>query len=183
MLRDAFSSIRFDARLLSDIQRGDAQFLLVLMWDRWNDLFSDELSFVERSLISALRDFRNRWAHQDHLTEQDAYRVLDDIERLLHAINSDMAPRASELRHDPSIVCGRQKLDMTDETEHFESRRPTCCACPVRRRSALPFSVFCDAMEWNLISVGSAWHDSPGVAPVSENLHQFSWPERMWSLR
>ena len=49
---DRVSSIRFDARLLSDIERGDAQFLLVLMWDRWNDLLRDELSFVERSLIS-----------------------------------------------------------------------------------------------------------------------------------
>lgn len=46
------ASGRFDARVLSDIERGDAQFLLVFMWDCWNDLFRDELSFIERSLSS-----------------------------------------------------------------------------------------------------------------------------------
>ena len=94
------SATRFDARLLSDVERGDAQFLLVLMWDRWNDLFRNDLSFVERSLISELRDFRNRWAHQDQLTERDTYRVVDDIERLLLAIKSDKAPHVSQLRRE-----------------------------------------------------------------------------------
>jgi len=99
-LAERVSAKRFDARIISDIERGDAQFLLVFMWDRWNDLFRDDLSFVERSLISELRDFRNRWAHQNHLTEQDTYRVLDDVERLLNAVNSNQTWRASELRRE-----------------------------------------------------------------------------------
>jgi hypothetical protein len=77
-----------DADLAAEILNWDAQALMVFMWDRWNDLFRNELSFVERSLISELRDFRNRWAHQDYLEEADVYRVLDDIERLLKAIES-----------------------------------------------------------------------------------------------
>lgn len=77
-----------DADLAAEILSWDAQALMVFMWDRWNDLFRNELSFVERSLISELRDFRNRWAHQDYLEESDVYRVLDDIERLLKAVNS-----------------------------------------------------------------------------------------------
>jgi hypothetical protein len=77
-----------DADLASEILNWDAQALMVFMWDRWNDLFRNELSFIERSLISELRDFRNRWAHQDYLEESDVYRVLDDIERLLKAVNS-----------------------------------------------------------------------------------------------
>lgn len=77
-----------DADLAAEILTWDAQALMVFMWDRWNDLFRNELSFVERSLISELRDFRNRWAHQDYLEESDVYRVLDDIERLLKAVNS-----------------------------------------------------------------------------------------------
>lgn len=81
-------SIYRDADLSAEILTWDAQALMVFMWDRWNDLFRNELSFLERSLISELRDFRNRWAHQDYLEESDVYRVLDDIERLLRAVNS-----------------------------------------------------------------------------------------------
>lgn len=81
-------SVLRDEELALEVQSWDAQALLIFMWDRWNDLFRNELSFVERSLISELRDFRNRWAHQDTLDESDVYRILDDIERLLKAINS-----------------------------------------------------------------------------------------------
>lgn len=89
-----------DPRILADIEHGDAQFLLVFLWDRWNELFRHDLSFVERSLVSELRDFRNRWAHQDQMNEQDRYRVLDDIERLLHAVGSDQAAAAADLRRE-----------------------------------------------------------------------------------
>ena len=74
----------------------DAQGVLVFMWDHWNSLFRHDLSFVERSLVSELREFRNRWAHQHPFSENDVYRFLDDADRLLTAINS---PRASEIRH------------------------------------------------------------------------------------
>ena len=99
-VKDRAASMPSDARILADIEHGDAQFLLVLMWDRWNDMFRQDLSFVERSLISELRDFRNRWAHQDQMTEQDKYRVLDDIERLLRSIHSDQAVKAADLRRE-----------------------------------------------------------------------------------
>ena len=89
-----------DERTLSDIENGDIQFLLVFMWDQWNDLFRHELSYVERSLISELRDFRNRWAHQDRFTEHNVYRVLDDVERLLTAVKSDRLSEVSELRRE-----------------------------------------------------------------------------------
>lgn len=73
----------------------DAQGVLVFMWDHWNSLFRHDLSFVERSLVSELREFLNRWAHQHPFSENDVYRFLDDADRLLTAINS---PQASEIR-------------------------------------------------------------------------------------
>lgn len=84
--------------LASQIGDWDVQAILVFMWERWNDLFRSELSFVERSMISELRDFRNRWAHQDDLEERDIYRVLDNVERLLIAINSSQVRPVSRLR-------------------------------------------------------------------------------------
>lgn len=161
------SSTRFDARLLSDIERGDAQFLLVLMWDRWNDLFRDELSFVERSLISELRDFRNRWAHQDHLTDQDTYRVLDDIERLLHAINSDMTPRASELRRASLDRLWHAEVGLNGRNRTFRIASPYLLCLSCAAAISVAFFQFFGA-PWNgilsiLVLLGMirlAWHQS-----------------------
>ena len=69
----------------------DVYILLALMWDLWNDVFRDVLGQAERSLVSELREFRNRWAHQNAFTTEDAYRMLDDTGRLLTAIAADQA--------------------------------------------------------------------------------------------
>ncbi len=72
----------------------DAAALLKLMWDTWNDVFRDTLGFTERSLVSELRDWRNKWAHQERFVSDDADRALDSAERLLTAI---AAPQANEV--------------------------------------------------------------------------------------
>src|SRR5262249_55830101 len=72
----------------------DTQALLVTMWEEWNDVFRKVLGQAERTLISELRDWRNKWAHQEALSTDDTYRALDSIERILKAIS---APEASEI--------------------------------------------------------------------------------------
>ena len=72
----------------------DVAALLKLMWDTWNDVFRDTLGFTERSLVSELRDWRNKWAHQERFVSDDADRALDSAERLLTAI---AAPQAGEV--------------------------------------------------------------------------------------
>jgi hypothetical protein len=52
----------------------DAQALLVVMWDQWNLVFKNTLGQAERSLVSELRDIRNKWAHQEAFSTDDAYR-------------------------------------------------------------------------------------------------------------
>ena len=76
------------------IAEWDASALLKLMWDTWNDVFRDALGFTERSLVSELRTWRNRWAHQERLSSDDADRALDSAERLLTAVS---APEADEV--------------------------------------------------------------------------------------
>lgn len=111
-------SVYRDADLAAEILTWDAQALMVFMWDRWNDLFRNELSFVERSLISELRDFRNRWAHQDYFEESDIYRVLDDIERLLKAVNSAEVSVVRALRME-----SLNRLWMTELGDDARNRR------------------------------------------------------------
>ncbi|MDA1231931.1 MAG: Swt1 family HEPN domain-containing protein [Planctomycetota bacterium] len=161
------ASIHLNERVLSDIERGDAQFLLVFMWDRWNELFRDDLSFVERSLISELRDFRNRWAHQGKLMELDTYRILDDIERLLHAINSDQTPRASEMRRESLNRLWQTEIGRNDSSWALRIFSPflLCMASAVAISFALLhfLSSPWDGILSVLVLVGMfrlAWHQS-----------------------
>jgi len=73
----------------------DAAVLLRLMWDSWNDVFRRTLGQAERTLVSELRDVRNRWAHQEPFSGDDTDRALDSAERLLTAVS---APQADEVR-------------------------------------------------------------------------------------
>lgn len=77
------------------ITEWDAAVLLKLMWESWNDVFRRTLGHTERSLVSELREHRNKWAHQEPFSGDDADRALDSAERLLAAVS---APQAEDVR-------------------------------------------------------------------------------------
>lgn len=77
------SSFRKSLGVKGETIRWDAHALLTVMWDQWNAVFRHKLGTLERSLISELREYRNRWAHQEQFGFEDAYRILDSVERLL----------------------------------------------------------------------------------------------------
>ena len=64
------------------------------MWNQWNVVFRKTLGQAERTLVSELRDIRNRWAHQQPFSSDDAYRALDSAARLLTAVS---APESAEV--------------------------------------------------------------------------------------
>src|SRR5712691_4248464 len=72
----------------------DIAALLRMMWDQWNIVFRQTLGHAERSLVSELRDHRNKWAHQQAFSGDDTYRALDSAARLLTAVS---APQADEI--------------------------------------------------------------------------------------
>jgi predicted AAA+ superfamily ATPase len=72
----------------------DAASLLSVMWNQWNLVFKKTLGQSERTLVSELRDVRNKWAHQNTFSGDDAYRALDSASRLLAAVS---APEAQEV--------------------------------------------------------------------------------------
>src|SRR5262252_4836214 len=76
----------------------DAAVLLRLMWDAWNDVFRKTLGQAERTLVSELRDVRNRWAHQKPFSTDDAYRALDSVGRLLTAVSAPQAEEVEKLK-------------------------------------------------------------------------------------
>src|SRR5437016_358982 len=76
----------------------DAAVLLRLMWDSWNDVFRRTLGHAERTLVSELRDVRNRWAHQEPFSGDDADRALDSAERLLAAVSASQADDVRKMK-------------------------------------------------------------------------------------
>jgi len=66
----------------------DPALLLRTIVEGWDRAFASELGKSERNGVFELRDWRNRWAHNDAFTVDDTYRVLDSIERLLVAADA-----------------------------------------------------------------------------------------------
>ena len=92
----------------------DTAAILKVMWDLWNAVFRNTLGNAERSLVSELRDIRNRWAHQKQFSSDDTYRALDTMERLLTAVS---APQATELAKLKSVFLRhRFEQDRRNET-------------------------------------------------------------------
>jgi len=77
---------RFVDKPVADMDVSD---LLRLMETVWSEVFQQTLSRADRSLVVELRDYRNRWAHQDTISWRDADRALDSCERLLRAVGAD----------------------------------------------------------------------------------------------
>lgn len=94
----------------------DVAALLKLMWEAWKDVFGRTLGRAERSLVQELRDWRNKWAHQEPFSSDDTDRALDSMTRLLTAVS---APQADEV--------GRMKMELRrlvfDEQVRGEKRK------------------------------------------------------------
>src|SRR5437867_3170154 len=117
-LAEARRLLPADDRLNSSrpIDQWDAAVLLKVMWDAWNEVFGRTLGRAERSLVQELRDWRNKWAHQEPFSGDDADRALDSIARLLTAVS---APQADDV--------GRMKIELRrlifDEQVRGEKRK------------------------------------------------------------
>ena len=82
-LQGAIKAKRVDVatlrRFVDDPQIGDrpatewdVAALLKLMWETWNDVFRAILGPAERGFVGELRGQRNRWAHQEPFSGDDA---------------------------------------------------------------------------------------------------------------
>jgi predicted AAA+ superfamily ATPase len=76
----------------------DVAVLLKIMWASWNTVFRLTLGHSERSLVSELRDIRNKWAHQETFSSDDTYRALDSISRLLAAVSAPEADAVEKMK-------------------------------------------------------------------------------------
>jgi predicted AAA+ superfamily ATPase len=82
--------------------RADTHFLLTAMIRSWRDGgFGDTLGHAGRSWVSELLDARDRWAHNEAFSTDQAYRALDTAQLLLNAVGSgELAAEIDPLRQE-----------------------------------------------------------------------------------
>src|SRR5262245_10965397 len=78
----------------------DAASLLAVLWNQWNNVFRRTLGQSERTLVSELRDVRNKWAHQNPFSGDDTDRALDSVARLLGAVSAPQADEVLKMKMD-----------------------------------------------------------------------------------
>ena len=88
----------------------DPQLLLKVLTEDWR-VFKDVLSRPEQAFATELRETRNRWAHNDPISGDDAYRALDSMERLLTVAGA--VAQADEVR---KIRLDHQRTQYEQET-------------------------------------------------------------------
>ncbi|MEK6324551.1 MAG: Swt1 family HEPN domain-containing protein [Acidobacteriota bacterium] len=76
----------------------DTQRILSVIWSEWNSVFNKTLGQAERTLVSELRDIRNKWAHRQTFSSDDAYRGLDSAGRLLTAVSASQADEIEKMK-------------------------------------------------------------------------------------
>ncbi len=86
--------------LPSDASLRDPAVLLRVMADCWDLAFRSELRKSDRNVVFELRDVRNKWAHNEGFSPDDAYRALDSIERLLVAVDANEAEEVGRSKDD-----------------------------------------------------------------------------------
>src|SRR5437870_2941071 len=119
--RDAVSDSQANLFGTEKQPKWDVASILSVMWNQWNVVFKKTLGQAERTLVSELRDVRNRWAHQNPFSTDDAYRALDSAGRLLTAVS---APQSDEIE--------KMKTELLrvrfDEQARTERRKTTLSA-------------------------------------------------------
>ncbi|MBP8290862.1 MAG: DUF499 domain-containing protein, partial [Chromatiaceae bacterium] len=112
--REVLSDTRLGAG--KDEALHDVVALLVIMDRKWGEVFRQILGKTERSLVNEIIAVRNRWAHQELFSSDDAYRALDSVVRLLSAVS---APESDEVE--------RMKMELLrlrfDEQARGEKRK------------------------------------------------------------
>jgi predicted AAA+ superfamily ATPase len=78
---------------------GDPSAQINVVLDNWQ-VFRTELRTTGRNLVGEARDWRNKWAHNEPFSHDDAYRSLDTIERLLALIDASEADEVGAAKNE-----------------------------------------------------------------------------------
>ncbi len=109
-----------DPRIDRPVIQRDVTALVNVVLDKWNEvlLFRNTLG-RRRHLLYELRDHRNRWAHQEPFSPDDAYRAVDTAHRLLQTISAEQARDVESLKSE--LLTARYQEQVQDERSRQSS--------------------------------------------------------------
>jgi hypothetical protein len=96
--RDSVSNTQVSLFGTANQPKWDVATTLAVIWNQWNLVFKKTLGRAERSLVQELRDCRNKWAHQEPFSSDDADRALDSMSRLLTAVSAPQADEVNKMK-------------------------------------------------------------------------------------
>lgn len=91
----------------------DSQALIAIMQTNWKEVFDKPLGSSARNYVNELRDVRNKWAHQNPFSPEDAHRALDTMTRLCEMLG---APQQQELAQEARDLL-RQRFETETKRE------------------------------------------------------------------
>lgn len=145
----------------------DAHAILTVMWEHWNNVFRYKLGMSERSLVSELREFRNRWAHQAAFSEDDSYRVLDSTQRLLLAIGAlEQADEIEERKLD--VLRSKLGRRVNEELARVRFNR-------ARMTDVVLYAVCCAAISATTFLMFGAAHLVPALVMIGFTVFAFGF--------
>ena len=148
----------------------DLQFLLNVMLDKWQLIFSKRMSPRNRNYIFELRDVRNSWAHNERFSTDDTLRALDTAKRLLKSVAAtDLAIQVDELYQDMlRQLCQdllRQELTSRSQGTHHQAvsapSQPTYVNRP--SNSGVSGEVDKQPTSYTLFGVPRPWRSGIGM--------------------
>jgi HEPN superfamily Swt1-like protein len=139
----------------------DTAGLLKLLWEAWNDVFRSVLDPAERGLVRELLDVRNKWAHQEPFSSDDAFRAADSALRLLRAVSSPQAKELEEIRRNLlHLLLEEQESRVERKATDAPAKRSAASAVKPSHDAAKPnpdkeARVGLDRCEWIYFAVPS----------------------------
>jgi len=112
----------------------DTRYLLVLLIKLWDNLFKlhSHLEPFHRSLAHELRQTRNEWAHQVKFSNEDTYRALDNMERLLKSMG-DVEHALLVERKDICLLMSDEIQRKRSSPDEASTNNVTLILSPVKR--------------------------------------------------
>ncbi|MEX1138034.1 MAG: Swt1 family HEPN domain-containing protein [Bacteroidota bacterium] len=98
--KESMSDIQSNMFGTEKAPKWDAASLLSVMQSQWHVVFKKTLGAAERTLVMELRDARNKWAHQQPFSTDDAYRVLDSVGRLLMSVSAKESVEVERMKNE-----------------------------------------------------------------------------------
>eukprot|EP01090_Pellita_catalonica_P022603 TRINITY_DN8853_c0_g1_i1.p1 TRINITY_DN8853_c0_g1~~TRINITY_DN8853_c0_g1_i1.p1 ORF type:complete len:201 (+),score=18.52 TRINITY_DN8853_c0_g1_i1:53-655(+) len=119
IVQEQIKSSNFNEKMI------DPRFILLCLTRLWNDVWGNVLPNVARNYAYELINARNKWAHHEHFSDEDTYRAIDTMERLLQCAGATVYATAIKEVRQLFLLAMAERLASQRKTENKVCAWPT----------------------------------------------------------